>query len=534
MTGLGRVLRSLTRSMVAATRVGQSDRELVERFLVERDEAIFEVLVRRHGPMVYRVCWRALRQAQDAEDAFQATFLVLARKLSTIRKLDSLASWLHGVAYRVALKAKSQAATRRRHEQQTAVSVTSPPDDMTWGELRTLLDAELALLPDKWRLPLILIYLEGRTQDEAAEHLSWSKTTFRRRLDEARAALGRRLARTGVVAPAAFAAFLLSDCVASAILPAPLISSTVDAVSSGASAQCMVPGTLTARVVALADGVGKTATGARLKMTLAVLLAVTLGTGVGSGALGPRSSERTGEFNPPSAGRAVAIPEATTASEAHRDVPAESGPTAASRLDETKQKLALPPWVFGVGLDTDQSERIDRFVQEFEDKRTAAKTRLVEATRSTKKVENQQNADAAERSFREEVAALQEDLQDRILAILTPEQQRNLPNRHPMPKKPQRLGFEALQKILAQLRLEGEQRDRIEQLLKEASEQRGSMRTRMEAALAAAAGKHEQEQVREALRTFRRESERQDDGLQQQVLQVLNEAQRKSFDDLQR
>src|SRR6185295_1952111 len=129
-------LRRLTRGMVAETLVDQSDRRLVEEFLARRDEAVFTALVRRHGPMVYRVCWRVLQQEQDAEDAFQATFLVLAQKLHTVRKQDSLASWLHGVAHRVALKAKAQAALRRRHEEQASVPLPVPPEDVTWRELR--------------------------------------------------------------------------------------------------------------------------------------------------------------------------------------------------------------------------------------------------------------------------------------------------------------------------------------------------------------------------------------------------------------
>ena len=211
-------LRHLTRGMVAETLVEQSDRRLVEEFLARRDEAALTALVRRHGPMVYRVCWRVLQQEQDAEDAFQATFLVLAQKLYTVRKQDSLASWLHGVARRVALKARAQAALRRRHEEQArsraSVSLPVPAHDVTWQELRTALDAELAQLPEKWRLPLILCYLEGRTQDEAARHLGWSRTTFQRRLGEGCTALGRRLKRRGVVWPAALSAVLLSDCVA--------------------------------------------------------------------------------------------------------------------------------------------------------------------------------------------------------------------------------------------------------------------------------------------------------------------------------
>src|SRR6266545_3445879 len=140
-------LRGLTRGMAAETMRDQSDRELVERFLARQDEAVFEVLVRRHGPMVYRVCWRVLHHSQDSEDAFQAAFLILAQKLRTLRNRDSLASWLHGVARRVALKAQAQAAARRQHQRQVAASKVLPPDEVTWKELRLVLDAELANLP---------------------------------------------------------------------------------------------------------------------------------------------------------------------------------------------------------------------------------------------------------------------------------------------------------------------------------------------------------------------------------------------------
>jgi RNA polymerase sigma factor (sigma-70 family) len=163
-------LRRLTRRMAAETWANESDQQLVGRLLEERDQAAFEVLVRRHGPMVYRVCWRILQHAQDAEDAFQATFLVLARKLPTVRKQHSLASWLHGVARRVALKAQTQSAARRR-ERRVAAPAGVLHDEVSWAEVRTLLDAELAALPQKWRLPLVLCYHESRTQDEAAAQL---------------------------------------------------------------------------------------------------------------------------------------------------------------------------------------------------------------------------------------------------------------------------------------------------------------------------------------------------------------------------
>ena len=143
-------LRRLARGMAAETLAHESDRQLVGRFLDERDQAAFEALVRRHGPMVYRVCWRTLQHAEDAEDAFQATFLLLASKLGTVRKHHSLASWLHGVARRVALKAQAQAAARRRRERRVAAPEGILHDDHVSWEVRTVLDAELAGLPEKW------------------------------------------------------------------------------------------------------------------------------------------------------------------------------------------------------------------------------------------------------------------------------------------------------------------------------------------------------------------------------------------------
>jgi RNA polymerase sigma factor (sigma-70 family) len=265
----------LTRGMAAETLADHSDQQLVERALAGTDEAPFQAIVHRHGPMVYRVCWRVLQHSQDAEDAFQATFLILAQKLRTVRKHASLASWLHGVAHRVALKAKAQTAARRRHEHQASLPDTVPPDDVTWGELRSALDTELSQLPDQWRLPLILCYLEGRTQDEAASQLGWSKITLRRRLEEARTALGGRLSGRGIVWPAALSAVLLSDCIVSAA-PAPtLIASTVEA-AVGVAAGKTVATAASAKVAVLTEGVMKAMLITKLKTITTVVLVATL------------------------------------------------------------------------------------------------------------------------------------------------------------------------------------------------------------------------------------------------------------------
>src|SRR5262245_28520775 len=275
-------LRRLTRGMVAETLADQSDPQLVEQFLARRNEAVFEAIVRRHGPMVYRVCWRVVRHHQDAEDAFQATFLLLAQKLCGLRKHASLASWLHGIAHRVALKAKTEGAARRRHERQAPTAQPGQPDEVGWSEVCVALDAELAELPEKWRLPLVLCYLEGRTQDEAAKQLGWSERTLRRRLEEARTALGRRLSLRGIVVPAALSAILFSDCVASAALPGKLVGSTVEAAPRIAAGQ-VGTAIASAKVTALAEGALRTMLLTKFKTTAAlVLVAVVIAASVAS------------------------------------------------------------------------------------------------------------------------------------------------------------------------------------------------------------------------------------------------------------
>src|SRR5579884_3194310 len=151
------------RRIVAAERSGAlTDRELLDRFVGQRDEDAFAALVRRHGPLVFGVCRRVLHDAHDAEDACQAAFLVLARKAATVRDRNSLGSYLYGVAYRVASNLRREVA-RRRGREATAVDVPGPAAaDVTWRELRTVLDEELRRLPERFRAPLLLCYLEGK------------------------------------------------------------------------------------------------------------------------------------------------------------------------------------------------------------------------------------------------------------------------------------------------------------------------------------------------------------------------------------
>ncbi len=271
-----RYLRTLTARQATGL---LSDQQLLERFLHERSEASFAALVARHGPMVLSVCRRILQHAQDAEDAFQATFLVLARKAGTIRKQTSLGSWLHGVAYHSAECLRAKTRRRAAHERR----LDAPPpgeamDDITWRELRAVLDEELRSLPEKYRAPLVLCYLEGRTQDEAARQLGWSKNTFRRRLESARNALGRRLTRRGITLSAALTVPLLIDCAAQASLPPLLVASTVRAGLSSALGNA-VGDIVSAQVAALAEGATGTLLAKKASVILVLLMSLTLGIG---------------------------------------------------------------------------------------------------------------------------------------------------------------------------------------------------------------------------------------------------------------
>src|SRR5262245_46216702 len=195
---LDTVLRHLHRLVgVPADRTPDSD--LLGRFVQARDEAAFAELVRRHGPMVRSVCHSVLRHRHDAEDAFQATFLVLARKADTIRKRSSLGAWLYEVAYHLALRARAGAARQRGlGPWETAMPAADPLLDMTLRELQLALHDELQQLPEKYRTPLVLCYLEGQTQDVAARQLGLCKGALRGRLNRGRERLRRRLADRGL------------------------------------------------------------------------------------------------------------------------------------------------------------------------------------------------------------------------------------------------------------------------------------------------------------------------------------------------
>src|SRR5262249_34808824 len=180
-----------------------TDAQPLERFLASRDEAAFSTLVRRHGPMVLGVCRAVLRQQQDAEDAFQVTFLVLARHSANVRKREALAGWLHGVAYRTAIQARRAAGRRRRHETRAeAMTQKHPSAEQSSQEIREARDEEVGRLPPAYRGPFVLCCLEGRSRAEAAGELGLKEGTVSSRLARARKQVQQGLARRGL-APAA-------------------------------------------------------------------------------------------------------------------------------------------------------------------------------------------------------------------------------------------------------------------------------------------------------------------------------------------
>jgi RNA polymerase sigma factor (sigma-70 family) len=229
-----------------------SDRDLVQKFADERDEAAFASLVRRHGPMVLGVCRRVLGNEHDAEDAFQAVFLVLSRKAASLRWKETVGPWLFGVAHRLALRARQQLQSRRKRE---ALAGERRPGDvvaeLTVREAQAVLDEEFARLPERERAPLVLCYLQGMTRDEAAERLGCPLGTLKSRLQRARALLQKRLQSRGLAFSAALATLFLTGSPAAAI-PSAVMTATVRA--SLAYASGSASGTLIGpNAAALAD-----------------------------------------------------------------------------------------------------------------------------------------------------------------------------------------------------------------------------------------------------------------------------------------
>ncbi|HJZ93203.1 MAG TPA: sigma-70 family RNA polymerase sigma factor [Gemmataceae bacterium] len=275
---------------------GQTDGQLLQSFIDCRDGDAVTALVRRHGPMVLGVCRRVLGGTHDAEDAFQATFLVLVRKATSIVPRELVGNWLYGVAYRTALEARARNARRRAREKQ----VRDMPDhavesEAAWPELEPLLDRELSRLPEKYRAPVVLCELQGRSRSDAARQLNLPEGTLSSRLATARRMLAGRLGARGLALSAGGLTSVLVHSAVSASVPPPLLASTAKAATLTAAGQA-VGTVVSANVAALTEGVLKTMFLAKLKVAAVALVAAGVLAGAGGRLVMPQAqAEKPGD-----------------------------------------------------------------------------------------------------------------------------------------------------------------------------------------------------------------------------------------------
>jgi RNA polymerase sigma factor (sigma-70 family) len=294
---LNDMLRRSRKLATLQTSRGLSDRELLERFLDANDESAFTVLIERHGPMVLGVCRRALGNHHDAEDACQATFLVLARQVASVRKKTSLSSWLHGVAWRTASNLRREQKRRRRREQD--VEPTAPRDagdDVSRQEVQVILDEELEHLPERYRSPLVLCYLDGKTRDEAAQQLGLRAGTLHGRLERGRELLRKRLTARGLTLSAALFATALRNNVAHAALSPTLVLSSAKAALLLAAGKPLPAGIISGTALTLTQEVLRNMFLAKLKIGTATVLCAGLIAALIGGALASTGLAQ----NPPS------------------------------------------------------------------------------------------------------------------------------------------------------------------------------------------------------------------------------------------
>jgi RNA polymerase sigma factor (sigma-70 family) len=300
---LSTLLRHMRKLAVSESTRELSDAQLLQRFAVRAEEDAFAALVERHGQLVWGVCRRVLRHEQDAEDAFQATFLVLARNAATIRKAEALSSWLHGAAYRIALRARRDAAIRRAHERR---GQTMPAErslsETSLREALTLLDEEIQRLPPKQRAVFVLCSVEGKSQAEAARQLGCKEGAVSVTVSRARKRLAQQLSRRGVTLSAALAAVALGRQTASAAVSATLTYSTIQAALLYAAGKPASAVGLGATAVALAEGATRTMFLTKAKVATAIVFVLSLIAGAGV------LARQSVEAKPPSEQGAAAEP----------------------------------------------------------------------------------------------------------------------------------------------------------------------------------------------------------------------------------
>jgi RNA polymerase sigma factor (sigma-70 family) len=349
---LGSVLRHIRRLVTARTAEGLTDRQLLKRFAVQRDETSFAALVERHGSLVLGVCRRILANPHDADGAFQATFLVLARKAGSAGWQESVGNWLYGVALRIALKARGNLNRRQAREQGTGPTMAASSDpllqhpgrdgdpmvEVARRELQRVLDEELNQLPLKYRAPLVMCYLEGKTNEEAARQLGWPAGSMSRHLARGRELLRQRLTNRGVALSAGMLVTVLAENGWGQMVAGGLADSTVQAAVLYAGGTAAGAGLLSAEAVVLAEGILKAMFTTKLKIALATLLIIGL---AGSGrsvflrqadASQPAAADEKKEDKEPSSPAAPAVQAAAK----------NSGSQIGNRATSLREKLDLP------------------------------------------------------------------------------------------------------------------------------------------------------------------------------------------------
>ncbi|HVL15728.1 MAG TPA: sigma-70 family RNA polymerase sigma factor, partial [Gemmata sp.] len=323
-TGHASLMPALKRVVLIGTRAERTDGQLLGAFVADRDADAFGLLVRRHGPMVLGVCRRVIGDHQSAEDAFQAVFLVLARRAATVRPREQVGNWLYGVAYRTALKARGVLARRRSREKQVVV-MPEPPATHTppeWADLQPVIDEELSRLPEKLRGPVVLCDIEGRPQREVAKHLGVPPATLATRLAAARRTLAQRLTKRGVALSGGAVAGLLTIHGSAAAVPHALahgLARAAEAVAAGGAVSTLV----SANAVQLSEGVLRMMLLTKLKaVAVAAMTAITLTGGLGLGLVPARAG---GAGDDPAAAAVAKV------------VPAQIPPAA----DEARVEVAL-------------------------------------------------------------------------------------------------------------------------------------------------------------------------------------------------
>jgi RNA polymerase sigma factor (sigma-70 family) len=279
------LLKHVRKLVAAQTHQDLGDAELLDLFRDQHDETAFAALMERHGAMVLGVCRRVLGNHHDAEDASQATFLVFARKSGSIRKKGALGSWLHGVAFRMASDLKKRIARGESvHDRKRKGHAKETDTEVSWREVQSILDEELARLPEIYRIPVVLCCLEGRTRDEAAQQVGWSLGSLRGRLDRGREMLRARLVRRGVTLTAAMVGAILAGNGTAAALPPTLALATCTVAMAIISGKKVATGILSAQVASLSEGMVRNMFMTKVKLA-AMLLTTALLIGGATGAV---------------------------------------------------------------------------------------------------------------------------------------------------------------------------------------------------------------------------------------------------------